>query len=114
MKRLLIFSLLLAMPSFVKAGDIWRSTNTLTTHNFVPLCEGTQRGILHGICTSFGVASASMTVYNSTWTVADSQFLGPISTLVADQCKYYDVALPKGLSYRKTNAASVTILYQCY
>lgn len=116
MKRLLTFAVILLSVSVASAYDVWKSSTpaTATTGTEVRmLCPETQRGIFHGVCTSFGVASASMTVVNSTYTLSGVSSIGPISTLVADQCKYYDVMFPKGLGYNKPNTATATILYEC-
>ena len=115
MKTLFLASCALFLSSIVQAIDVWNSSTTATSSNSVNvLCTETQRGIFHGVCTNFGVAAASMTVVNSTFTTTGVKLIGPISTFVADQCKYYDAAFPSGMGYYKTNTANVTILYQCY
>lgn len=116
MKKLLLLSIALLVPSFAKADyRVWKSSNvTVAANSLKVLCGEGQRGIFHGQCTDFGVASSSMTIHNSTWTLTATQAAGPISTLVADQCKYYDIFTPNGLSYFKNNTASVTIMYDCF
>lgn len=115
MKRLILLAGLLFAPVFAFAisPQVWKSSNTSTADGNKMLCE--KRGVLHGVCTSFGVASSSTTLYNSSWTVVGVQRIaGPISTFVADQCKYYDTTFTNGLLYQKTNTATVTYLYDCY
>lgn len=116
MKKLILLSLIFSVPAGVFAEyRVWKSSNvTVATNNVRVLCSGGQRGVFHGVCTDFGVASSSMTIHNSSWTIAGTQAAGPISTLVADQCKYYDIVTPAGLSYFKNNAAAVSILYDCF
>lgn len=113
MKKILFAASLMLIPVFSMAGEVWKSSNVATSHNFNALCTGNQRGFLHGICTDFGVASSSMTVYGSSWTTTAPYVIGPVSTFVADQCKYFDVNLGKGLGFQKTNTAVVTIMYEC-
>lgn len=116
MKKLMLLFLLVSIPALSRAEyRVWRSSNTSTASNGIKvLCESGQRGVFHGVCTDFGVAASSMTIHNSTWTLAATRAAGPITTLVADQCKYYDFVTPAGLSYFKNNAAAVTILYDCF
>ena len=116
-KKLLIVAFVLGMAGVARAApQVWQSSNTATAATTLRvLCNQNQKAIFHGVCTSFGVASASMTVVGSTWTYSGATtVVGPISTLVADQCKYYDIVVNRGLSFFKNNAATVTILYQCY
>lgn len=95
------------------AGDVWRSSSTITNDGaYQRLCRG--RSVFHGICTDFGVAAASTTIVNSSFTVVGVNQIGPVTTFVVDQCKYYDAQMPNGLGYQKTNVAGVTILYSCY
>ena len=112
MKRFLLVILAsLFMASMSQAYEGWLASTTSTSTgpaSVNKLCDYGQRGIFHGVCTDYGVASASMTIVNSTYTfsgAAGVTKVGPISTLVADQCKYFDTVMP--------NAATVTILYQC-
>lgn len=117
MKRFLIAPLFLFLSVSVHAVEkIWKSSTTVTStvSSVAVLCTATQRGIFHGVCTDFGVAASSITVVNSTWTVTGVKQIGPISTNVADQCKYYDTFFINGLGYSKTNTAGVTVLYDCY
>ena len=116
-KLIVVLSLALMLPAVGMAQyKVWRSSRTVaakTTLNV--LCGAGERGIFHGVCTDFGVAASSVAVVNSTWTyTAATTLAGPITTLVADQCKYYDITLPGGLSFFKNNAAGITILYDCY
>ena len=115
MKKLILFAGLLFAPifAFAVSPQVWKSSNTATNDGNKMLCGS--RAILHGICTNFGVASSSTTFYNSSWTVTGvSRVVGPVTTLVADQCKYYDTIFPNGLLYQKTNTANVAILYECF
>lgn len=117
MKKLLglISVLFLSMNGF--AVEVWLSSSPATSTGatgVVPLCSSSQRGVLHGVCTNFGVASSSVTIVNSTYTLTGVSAIGPISTFVADQCKYYDVVMPKGMGYNKPNTTNISILYQCY
>ena len=117
MKKLVLSIFIVAGACSVSlARDVWKSTNSLSNVNFSVLCSTNtvNRVIFHGVCTSFGVASASMTVYGSTWTTTASQTISDISLFVADQCKYYDTIFPNGAAFRKSNAAVATILYDCY
>ena len=103
---------LLFSSAAANALDVWKSSSTTAaTTNIQMLCPG--RAVFHGICTDFGVASASTTIVNSSWTLSADK-IGPVTTLVADQCKHYDAHFGKGLSYFKNNTAGVTILYTCY
>lgn len=113
MKRAFLILWIVLMARAAQAVDVWKSSNTTTATPFAALCTGNQRGYLHSVCTSFGVAASSVTVYGSSWTVSTTSIIGPISTNVADQCKEYNTNLGKGLGYQKTNAAVVTILYEC-
>lgn len=117
MKKLLMVAFFLGIAGVAHAvPQVWTSSNTAAaTTTLRVLCNENQKAIFHGVCTSFGVASASMTVVGSTWTYTNATTVaGPISTLVADQCKYYDIVVNRGMSFFKNNAAAVTILYQCY
>jgi hypothetical protein len=114
-KRIFMALGILMSVSTVYAMDIWKSSTTATSVTGVNmLCTETRRGILHGICTDFGVAAASTTIVNSTFTISGVSWIGPVSTLVADQCKYFDTVVPNGMGYHKPNVATVTILYDCY
>lgn len=119
MKRFLLLTVAMMLSgSIVHAMEkVWLSTSPVgSSQAVVPLCRS-KTGILHGVCTNFGVAAASVTVVNSTFTIYDpiAKIVGPISTLVADQCKYYDISLSTGgMGYIKPNAALITILYDCY
>ena len=117
-KILLIASILFLGPELSFARDVWRSSNTATStgggFSVLPLCTASQRGIFHGVCTGFGVAASSITIVNSTFTYSGVNVVGPITTLVADQCKYYDTIMPNGMGYHKPNTATVTILYECF
>lgn len=110
----LIFALGLLMASTgVMAVDVWKSSSTaVASTGLQTICGAGNRGILHGVCTDFAVASSSMTLYNSSWTVSGVRSIGPIGT-TAEGCKYYDTDLPNGISYFKNNTAAVTILYRC-
>lgn len=115
MKKALFAAMMLIVPALGQAKEIWLSSNTaVATTGVQVLCGAGQRGHFHGVCTDFGVASSSMTIHNSSWTLAGTQQHGPISTITTDQCKYYDTVMPKGLSYFKNNTAAVSILYQCF
>lgn len=119
MKMFLVVGLLAFLCGGAHAERIWLSSNTATSTGITNtsvnmLCTQTQRGIFHGICTNFGVAAASTTIVNSTWTISGVKAIGAITTLVADQCKYYDTVLGNGMGYYKPNTANVTILYDCY
>lgn len=99
---------------------VWSSSNTETASvttalsSVNVLCDQTQYAVLHGICTNFGVAASSVAIVNSTFTYTNVKIIGPVTTLVADQCKYYDTFMGKGLGYHKPNVAGLTILYACY
>lgn len=113
MKRLLW--ILMPLFGLVVRGfafDVYQSTNTMPNVSFLMLCGEGKRGFLHGVCTDFLVAGSSMTVYNSSWTTSNVKVLGPIGT-TTENCRYYDTDMPGGISYRKTNAATVSILYRC-
>jgi len=116
MKKILLTLALCMGSGSVFAADVWTSSTTVANiASLKMLCP--KRALFHGICTNFGVASASTTVIASSWTYTDATAnagLGPVTTLVADQCKYYDVVFTNGLSYLKPNAANVTMMYQCY
>lgn len=120
-KFIFVFAVMATMAGAAHAvtPSVWRSSNTatntgVTNLSVTMLCNQNQRGILHGVCTNFGVASASVTIVNSTYTVAGVSKIGPISTLVADQCKYYDTMMPNGMGFFKPNTADISILYHCY
>ena len=117
MKKLFLVGVLMFLCSQARAVEVWKSSTTATADVTIrPLCS--TRGIFHGVCTNFGVASASMTVVASSWsyttTTGHVNGVGNISTLVADQCKYYDIAFPNGMVFYKNNATQVTIMYTCY
>ena len=115
MKKILFLSgLLLSFLSFPSYSiDVWQSSTTATNDGlYQKLCNG--RSVLHGICTDFGVAAASTTIVNSSFTFTATGATGPVSTLAADQCKYYDSFFSAGLGYQKLNTAAITILYSCY
>jgi hypothetical protein len=113
MKRILVALTFLMLSSSVMAIDVWKSSTTATNDGvYDMLCP--KRAVFHGVCTDFGVAASSVTIFNSSFTVTGVKQIGPISTLVADQCKYYDAEMPNGLGYQKTNVAGITILYSCY
>jgi hypothetical protein len=118
MKTIFLAVSILFMSSVGHCFETWRSSNTATSTGAAPsvkaLCTETQRGILHGVCTGFGVASSSIEIVNSTFTYTGVKVIGPITTLVADQCKYYDTVLDNWMGYHKPNTATVTILYDCY
>jgi len=113
-KIILTMALLLGASLSSMAVDVWRSSNAITTQaTMQTLCSNTQRGIFHGVCTNFGVAGSSIAILSSA-TFTSGNIVGPITTLVADQCKYYDVAFSSGMYFFKNNAAVVGILYKCY
>lgn len=115
-KLFILMMAFLLSGSSAYASEIWLSSTTATSTASTgvnSLCDSGQRGIFHGICTDFGVAAASTTIVNSTWTLTGVTRVGPITTLVADQCKYFDMEMPNALGYNKPNTAIVTILYRC-
>lgn len=119
MKRTLVALILIlsASSGYAISPAVWKSSTTSTSTgagSVNVLCAETRRGVLHGICTDFGVAAASTTVVNSTFSITTGNMVGPVSTLVADQCKYFDTFLGNGLGYYKPNVATVTYLYDCY
>lgn len=111
---LCVIAFMVFVGKVLYARDIWRSSSTATSEStVVPLCRS--KGIFHGICTDTGVTAASTTILSSTWSTTATKIVGPITTLVADQCKYYDtVFLSTGMGYLKPNTAAVTILYDCF
>jgi hypothetical protein len=117
-KIVLLLGLLGLWTSSAKAVDVWQSSSTKATVGVLtPLCAGptsyAKRAFLHGVCTDFAVASASMTVWNSSWTqVGNSKFIETIDA-ATNTCRYYDTDFPNGLSFLKNNAAGVTILFRC-
>lgn len=115
-KAICLAVFLLAGLGTAHADGVWESTHTATNDGaYTFLCQ--KRAVLHGVCTNFGVAAASTTIVASSFTATAASILAgipSISTLVADQCKYYDTVFVNGMGYQKTNVASVSILYQCY
>jgi hypothetical protein len=116
MKKLILALPILMISGMAMGMDVWKSSNTAaTTTTLNILCTATQRAVFHGACTDFGVASASYTIVGSTWSyTANTTVVGPVTTLVADQCKYFDIRVNYGMSYFKNNAAGVTFMYECY
>ena len=115
MRKILAVSILF-FASSAYAYDVWLSSTPVAATaslGVAKLCDAYQRGIFHGICTDYGVAAASTTIVASTYTLTGVRTIGPISTFVADQCKYFDLMTNGGLGYNKPNSAVVTILYQC-
>jgi hypothetical protein len=111
-----LFLLLVALFLVSRAEavyDLWTASNTETTDSMKVLC--TKRGILHGICSQWPVASSTMTVANSTYTLSNTKFIkfSGLSTSWTE-CIYYDVDFSSGIIYDKYLGGDVTILYKCY
>lgn len=117
-KIILLLGLMSCLVSGASAFDVYQSSsipNAVVTTT--PLCAGTtsqyKRGFLHGVCTDFAVAASSFTIFNSTWTNANTgKLIGPVETTV-NGCRYYDTDFPSGIAIQKTGTSVITILYRC-
>lgn len=91
----------------------WYSSHTATADSLQALCVGTQRGHIHGVCVNTGVASSTMTIVNSTWTLTANNIVAKIDAS-SKGCEYFDSIQPSGLMYDKFGTSDVTIEYDCH